>query len=206
MAKYGIVGTAPRIIVLILALAALVFSGFIWFDFLGLIDVKDTFAPVLGLVGIKSGTAIEGTDAPDLLDQQRLAQQWEALELRMEEQNKREESLDFREAELIQMMEKVLEQENALEEKEKSLSARLKQYENKNANLRKVSEQFVNMPPAEAVDRLVEMSDQDVIDILRMTDVVAAETGANSVASYWLQLMPADRSARIQEKMIDKPS
>ena len=104
------------------------------------------------------------------------------------------------------MMEKVREKEASVEEREKSFIARQKEYENRNANLRKVSQLFVSMPPGEAVARLVEMNDQYVIDILRMTDVIAEETGANSVTSYWLQLMPADRSAAIQEKMIDKPS
>ena len=206
MARYGIVGTAPRIIVLVLVVVALVFSGLIWFDFLGLIDVKDTFAPVLGLLKIGTRTRIEEPEAPDLLDQQRLAQQWEALELRSEELGKTEETLDIREAELMQMMEKIQEQEAALEEREKSFNARLKQYENRTTNLREVSQLFVSMPPGNAVARLVEMNDQDIIDILRMTDTVAEEAGENSVSSYWLQLMPADRSARIQEKMIDKPS
>ncbi len=206
MARYGIVGTAPRIIVLILALIVLVFSGFIWFDFLGLINVKDTFGPVLELVGIRSRTRVDAPQAPDLLDQQRLAQQWEALDLRAEALQRTEEALDIREAELIQMMEKVLEQEKVFEEREKSFNARVKQYENRNANLREASLLFVSMPPTEAVARLIEMADQDIIDILRMTNTVAEELGENSVASYWLQLMPADRSARIQEKMIDKPS
>lgn len=206
MTKYGMVGTAPRIVVLILALIVLVFSGFIWFDFLGLIDVKDTFAPVLGWVGIRPRTKIEFPQAPDLLDQQRLAQQWEALDLREEALVKAEDALDLREAELVQMMEKVQEQQKVVEEKEKSFNARTKQYENRNANLREASLLFVSMPPAEAVARLVEMEDQDIIDILRMTDDVAEAAGENSVSSYWLQLMPAERSARIQEKMIDKPS
>lgn len=206
MARYGIVGTAPRIIVMILALIVVVFSGFIWFDFLGLIDVKDTLAPVLNLVGIRGRTRIEQPQAPDLLDEQRLLQQWEALDLRAEELQRTEDSQDLREAELVQMMEKIQEQEKVLAEREKSFNARVKQYENRNANLREVSVLFVSMPPVEAVERLVRMADQDVIDLLRMTDTVATETGTNSISSYWLQLMPADRSARIQEKMLDKPS
>ncbi len=206
MAKYGIVGTAPRIIVLILALIALIFSGFIWFDFLGLINVKDTLAPVLGFFGIRTRTKIEQPMAPDLLDQQRLAQQWEALNLETESLQEQKATLDARKAEITQMMEKVQERENALEEREKSFNARQNQYENRNANLRSVSQLFVNMPPSEAVLRLVEMNDQDVIDILRMTDTIAAEAGVNSVSSYWLQLMPPERSATIQEKMLEKPS
>ena len=206
MARYGIVGTAPRIIVLILALIVLVFSGFIWFDFLGLIDVKDAVAPVLGFFGIRTRTPIEEPLAPDLLDQQRLAQQWEALILEAEELQKERESLDLKEAEVSQMMDKVREREELLEEREKSFNARQKQYENRNTNLRTVSQLFVSMPPNEAVLRLEQMNDQDIIDILRMTDTIAEEAGVNSVSSYWLQLMPPERSAAIQEKMIDKPS
>lgn len=206
MAKYGIVGSGPRIILLVLTLLALVFGGFLWFDFLGVIDAKDTLAPVLGLVGIQTRTQIEEPEAPDLLDQQRLEAQWEALTIREEELAALEESLELERAEIEQMMAAVVEREQALVEREKSFNEQLKQYENRNANLRKVSEQFVSMPPQEARDRLLEMDDQDIIDILRMTDSIAAETGANSVSSYWLQLMPATRSATIQRKMLEKPT
>ena len=206
MARYGIVGTGPRVLLLILTVLALVFGGFLWFDFLGLIDAKDTLAPVLGLVGLRSRTQVEDPLAPDLLDRQRLETQWEALEIQEEVLGNRENDLDIREAEIEQMMETVMEQERMLEEREKSFNDRIKQFDNRNANLRKVSEQFVSMPPAEAKERLLEMNDQDVIDILRMTDTVAEEQGVNSVTSFWLQLMPADRSATIQRKMLDKPT
>ena len=205
MAKYGIVGTGPKIFVLILTVAALLFGGFLWFDYLGLIDVKDTLAPVLGLIGVRARTKIDDPNVPDLLDKERLNVQWEALALREEELHNLEESLDLREAEIVQMMETVKERERALEEREKSFIDQQKQYENRNANLRKVSQQFVSMPPAEAKDRLLEMNDQDIIDILRMTDSVAEEAGVNSVSSFWLQLMPAERSAAIQRKMLEKP-
>ena len=206
MAKYGIVGAGPRILVLILALLALVFGGLIWFDFLGLIDVKDSLAPVFGLVGLRTRTKLADPGAPFLLDQERLDKQWEALDLRLQELDNRDTELELREAELVQMMETVREQEDALEDREKSFNELVKQYDNRNANLRSVAGQFTGMPPQKAVDRLEEMNDQDVIDILRMTDSIAAEAGANSVSSFWLQLMPAERSATIQRKMLDKPS
>jgi flagellar protein FlbB len=61
------------------------------------------------------------------------------------------------------------------------------------------------MQPALAVERLLAMGDQDVIDSLRMTETIAQETGATSVVSYWLSLMPADRSADLSRKMLKKP-
>ncbi len=205
MARPGIVGSGPRIIVLILTLLALVLGGFLWFDFLGLIDAKDTLAPILSLVGVRTRTRIEEPEAPDLLDQERLDAQWEALGLREEELDNWNEELDLHEAELRQMMDTIREREQALEEQEKSFNDRLKQYENKNANLRTVSQYLVNMPPQNAVDRLAEMDDQEIIDILRTTDTIAAEAGENSVTSFWLQLMPPDRAATIQRKMLEKP-
>ena len=61
------------------------------------------------------------------------------------------------------------------------------------------------MPPKNAVDILVAMEDQDIIDILRMADEIAAEQGVMSMASTWLQMMPAERAAQIQRKMLSKP-
>jgi flagellar protein FlbB len=45
-----------------------------------------------------------------------------------------------------------------------------------------------------------------VIDILRAVEEKAAATGENSIVSYWLSLMPPDRSAAIQRKMAARPS
>ena len=61
------------------------------------------------------------------------------------------------------------------------------------------------MPPQNAVDILVAMDDQDVIDILRMADQIAQEEGATSLASTWIMFMPAERAAQIQRKMLSKP-
>ena len=206
MAKYGIVGTGPRVFLLILTLLALIFGGLLWFDYLGLIDVKDTLAPVLRLVGVRTRTRVDEPITPGLLDQQRLDAQWEALTLRDEELTTRSESLDLREAEIEQMMAAVVEREKALEEREKSFNEQVNQFDNRSENLRMVAVQFGSMPPEEAKDRLLEMTDQDIIDILRMTDSIAAQAGTSSVASYWLQLMPADRSAVLLRKMIEKPT
>ena len=100
MAQYGKVGAAPRIIVLLLLLLVLVLGGLLWFDYLGLIDVKDTFAPVFRLIGIPTRTPVQNVEEPFLLDRQRLDMQSAAVNLREEELNSRASSLDSREAEL----------------------------------------------------------------------------------------------------------
>jgi flagellar protein FlbB len=62
------------------------------------------------------------------------------------------------------------------------------------------------MPPASAVGILVSMDDQDVIDLLRMTESIAQAEGATSMVSVWLSQLPAQRAAELQRKMVGRPS
>jgi flagellar protein FlbB len=63
---------------------------------------------------------------------------------------------------------------------------------------------LVGMPPDKAVKILLAMEDQDVIDLMRVTEELAAEAGEASLVAYWLSLMPADRAAALQRKMARK--
>ena len=62
------------------------------------------------------------------------------------------------------------------------------------------------MQPTNAVNILVEMGDQDVIDVLRRADEKAAANNTSSMVAYWLSLMPSARAATIQRKMANKPT
>jgi flagellar protein FlbB len=62
------------------------------------------------------------------------------------------------------------------------------------------------MPPKKAVDNLLAMDDQDVIDILRNVEANAKKDGKTSSVSYWFSLMPPARAAEIQRKMSNKPA
>jgi flagellar protein FlbB len=190
------------LIVLILILAA---GGLIWFDYLGLIQVKERFAPVYELVGLQAAEPVEQPDDELLLERQRLQKQQKALSIREEELDEREKSIERKEEEVQQKLETLEEREKALAEKEKSFNERVNQYENKRANLRQSAEYFTGMPPEKAVDRLLEMEDQEVIEILRTAERMAQEAGEDSVVSYWLSLMPPERAARLSRKMIKKP-
>jgi flagellar protein FlbB len=140
-----------------------------------------------------------------MLEQERLKKQRTALELQTEELQQREEEIERQENEINQKLETLDEREKALEEREKSFNERVKQYENKRANLRQSAEYFTGMPPQDAVDRLLEMDDQDVIDILRTVERMAQEAGEDSVVAFWLSLMPPDRAAQLSRKMLKKP-
>ena len=195
----------PRIFVLFLLIVALVFGGLLWFDYLGIINAKDTIAPVLSLLRIRTRTPIDDVEAPELLDEQRLEKQWEALALRAEEQDRREEAVVQQEAEVQQKLESLKEMEKALEEREKSFNERTSQYDNKRANLEQSSAYLVGMPPDNAVEILRRMEDQDVINLLRTTEELAQAAGEDSIVSYWLSLMDPERAAVLQRKMVKRP-
>lgn len=194
-----------RIILLILLIVVLFLGGLLWFDFLGIIDVRYRFAPVLRLAGFETPLELTNTDDILLLDRERLDKQIQALDIRAEELDIREDGIVLREAEVQQKLETLTEQEKSMEDREKSFNDRLKQYEDRNRNLRQASAYFTGMPPGDAVERLLEMEDQDIIDIFRTTEALAQESGTDSIVSYWFSLMPAARVAVLNRKMLKKP-
>ncbi|RKX88492.1 MAG: flagellar protein FlbB [Spirochaetes bacterium] len=194
-----------RIILLILLITVLFLGGLLWFDFLGIVDVRYRFAPVLKLVGLESPVKLENSDDLLLLDKERMDKQIQALDIREEELTTREHEIVLREAEVQQKLETLAEQEKSLSDREKSFNDRLKEYEDRNRNLRQASVYFTGMPPQDAVDRLLGMTDQDIIDIFRITELIAQEAGTDSIVSYWFSLMPADRAAELNRKMLKKP-
>ncbi len=194
-----------KILLLLLLILLLAMGGFIWFDYLGLVNIKERLSPAMNLVGLSAPDKIEETGQPLMLEQERLKKQRQALSIQSEELEQRKEQIAQREKEVQQKLETLEEREKALEEREKSFNERVKQYENKRANLRQSAQYFVSMPPQDAVDRLLEMEDQDVIDLLRTVERMAQEAGEDSIVSFWLSLMPPDRAARLSRKMLKKP-
>ena len=95
--------------------------------------------------------------------------------------------------------------EKSQEEREKTFNQTLKQYDDKNVNIEQIAANLNGMRPEAAVNILVAMDDQTVIDVLRKVEEIAARNGTSSMGSYWLSLMPAERAAEIQRKMLSKP-
>ncbi|MCK4540629.1 MAG: flagellar protein FlbB [Spirochaetales bacterium] len=206
MARYGAVATGSRILVLLLLVVVLGLGGLIWFDFLGLLNIKETFSPLFSLMGLGTPKEIEDIEDVALLEKERLSKLQEAMDLREQELDTREAEILQKEGEIHQIIETLEEREMTLEEQEKTFNNRVREYENRNVNLRKISQYLVGMPPDKAIERLIEMDDQDVIDILRITDSIALEAGEDSITSYWLSLMPAERAATVNRKMLKKPA
>lgn len=194
-----------RILMLLLLITVLLVGGLLWFDYLGLMNVKQIFAPASQLVGISAPEKLENDEDALLLERERLLKREEAVKLQQESLESRSGEIAEMEAEVQQKLELLEEKEKALAEQEKSFNERLKQYENRRANLRQSAEYFAGMPPQQAVDRLLEMEDQDIIDILRTSERLAQERGEGSLVAYWLSLMPSDRAAQLSRKMLKKP-
>ena len=188
-------------IVLLMLIIIMILGGLLWFDYLGVIHVKSVFSPVYKLLGKDPQNSITSTSSAPItgdLDQDRLDKQRESLNIYKEELDKREEDVIRREKLNEQIASELTNREKSQEEREKTFNNTVKFYDDKNVNLN-------GMRPAAAVDILVAMDDQTVIDVLRKVEEIAKEKGTSSLVSYWLSLMPAERAAEIQRKMLSKP-
>jgi flagellar protein FlbB len=200
--EYSSVGAGFRVVILLLLVAVLVLGGLVWFDYLGIVDAKGLLAPVFTL--IRGERAVVDAEDPLLLEKERMAKQLEALAIRSEELSAWEQELEASQAEINQMIEQLQEREATIEDREKVFNQRMQAFENRRVNLQQNSDYLVGMPPENAVKILLQMEDQDVIDIFRMTEEQAQATGELSLVSYWLSLMPAERAALLQRKMSRK--
>jgi flagellar protein FlbB len=199
--EFGEVNPGVRIVVLMLLVVVLTLGGVVWFDYLGIVDVKSVFAPAYRLLGISRGLQPVSADDPNLLERERLAKQAEAVGMRQEDQDKRAGELAKKENELNQLASDLKDREQAAEAKEKAFNERVKAFENRRVNLVQNSRYLTSMPPKNAVDILLKMEDQDIIDVLRITEQEAARTGEDSPVAFWISQMPADVAARLQRKM-----
>ena len=195
-------------IVLIIIIVILVLGGLLWFDWLGLINVGFVRKGVSKILK----KDVQTTDVSTLnkpvtenIDENRLAKQREALEILIEEQDKRESDLSEREKQSEQIAAELMERERNLEEREKTFEQTVTRYDEKTSNISQIGEYLNGMRPEHAVSILNEMEIQNVIDVLRKVEETAKAEEKTSMVSYWLSLMPPDRAAEIKRKMITKP-
>ncbi|MDR2303721.1 MAG: flagellar protein FlbB [Treponema sp.] len=186
-------------------------GGLVWFDYLGLIDVKTVIAPVYRLIG-REGRSQPKTGDDELLniDAERLSIRLEALELRDRELDNREEELTGRYGEIEQMAQELEERQKALDDRENSINAGVEETDNKERNVEQNARYLTGMPPERAVGIIFAMDDQDIIDVFRKTEEIARAEGTTSIVSYWLSLMAEDtegaaRAAELQRKMAGRP-
>lgn len=195
-------------IVLIMLIIIMALGGLLWFDFLGVVHMKSVFSPLYKILGKEPQTSVTATSTNPVvadLDQDRINKQREAIDLRIEELDKRENEIAQKEKLNEQIASELSNREKSQEEREKTFNQTLKQYDDKNVNIEQIAANLNGMRPEAAVNILVAMDDQTVIDVLRKVEEIAARNGTSSMGSYWLSLMPAERAAEIQRKMLSKP-
>ena len=200
-------GTVGRVIVLLLLIVLLIAGGLLWFDYLGVIESRQYFAPVYRLFGMnpQQGVTTAPADNGDL-DEDRIAKRLEAIDLRSQELDKRESDLDRKEGDILQKSQELDDRLASIEEREQSFDEMLRQSDDRTANINQIAQYMNGMPPQKAVDNLLAMDDQDIIDVLRAVEAIATKEGKSSSVAYWFSLMPAERAAEIQRKMANKPA
>ena len=192
MSNAKVLGKSILLIILILVL---VLFGLLWFDYLGIIHAKRAFSPLFKLAGLSPQTSVSASSSKELveadLDNDRFA--------------KRESEVKEREDANAQIAQELEDKEKTQAEREKTFNNLVKKYDDRSVNIEQIVANLNGMPPKSAVGILIEMDDQDVIDVLRRADEIAAASGESSTVAYWLSLMPSDRAAEISRKMANKP-
>ena len=195
-------------IVLIMLIIIMALGGLLWFDYLGVVHIKSIFMPVYRIFGRTPPTSTVVTSTRPLvadIDTERLERQRESLDLLREELDRREDEISQKEKLNEQIATELSSREKSLEEREKTFNLAQKQYDDKNVNIEQIALNLNGMQPAAAVNILVAMDDQTVIDVFRKVEEIARRNGTSSMGSYWLSLMPSERAAEIQRKMLSKP-
>ena len=205
MARSRGIGKSIALLFLILAI---ILGGLLWFDYLGIIKAKSFFAPVYKLFGLQPQTSVSATSSKPLqanLEDDRLAKRLEALEIRSQELDKRESDIARSENAKEAIARELEDRQKSQEEREKTFNNEVKKYDDRSTNIEQISTYLQNMPPKTAVEQLLGMDDQDIIDIFRKTDAQALASNTASMTSVWLMNMPSERAAVIQRKMASKP-
>jgi flagellar protein FlbB len=199
MPEYSSIPMGLRIFVLLLIVILLVILGMFILNSLGIVDSRTLLSPILGLFNVQTETKIDVSD-PMLLAKQRLAKDYEAVDLLQQEVQKLQSEVDSKNQEATQKMDDLAEREKQLSEREKLLNQQTKEGDDRMRRLEQMSRQFLGMPPKDAVNVMLAMNVQEVIDVMKITEAMAQQAGEDSIVPYWLSIMPADKAAEIQEK------
>ena len=197
-----------KTIVLLMLIIIMALGGLLWFDYLGVMHVRTVFNPLFKALGKDPQTSVTATSSAPVvadLDQDRINKQLESIEIQREELARREEEVAVKEQLNEQIANELISREKSQEDREKTFNQTLKKYDDKNVNIEQIALNLNGMRPEAAVNILLAMEDQMVIDVLRKVEEIAQRNGSSSMGSYWLSLMPADRAAVIQRKMLSKP-
>jgi len=181
-------------------------GGLIWFDIIGLINVRSTLQPLIQALGLapEESVAVDYSDL-ELLDSMTVQKRELAIELRLQEFELARDFLTSDIQDYEERLAQLEEREKILAERENSFNQRLNRYDDRRAGLVQNAIDLTSMRPDEAVAILNEYDDQLLIDTLRVVQDLADEEGSFSLVPTYLSLLPEVRAAVVQRKMTEKP-
>ncbi len=193
------VSDKAKIIYLVIVLLFVIGFFTAWLDNIGLINLSRTAGEIYDRQP-ESVVDAEG-DEPSLVARE----EFEKSRLKLRE---RVEDLDKREAMILEMeklidseREKISEVKKGLDLEKKKFEQEQKKYSGYMKNVRVLAKQVESIEPDKAVQIIVRWEDTLIIDVLRQIDVNAEESGAMSITSYLISLMPRDKAGRIMYLM-----
>lgn len=190
-----------KVIFLLLLIIVIALGGLYWFDHLELIDYRRIMGPLVVYLPDFMQRGERVVEDADLLEREMLLKNEQVIAAREQTLAQSIKELEALELTLEEREAKLEEEAKRLEEEKNLLSEKQREYDNYKDGIRKQAEYFTGMPPEAAVERLAQMDDLLVIDILRQIDRNAEESGTLSIVPYFLSLMNPEKAVAIQRKM-----
>lgn len=196
--------TKLRVVYLLIVILFLVVAGFLWLDYIGLMDLNKYHEQYISESTEKSINAKD--DEPSLLAKEELKKRQERLDEKAESLSLKEIKLKEIEKSLSKKEEQLNEKAKGLDLEAKKLEEKKKRYESYRENINDLARKIGNMPPEGAIKIMSKWDDLLVIDVLRRMDQLAAQEDRQSITSYLLFLMQQnnpERAGTIMRKMAE---
>ncbi len=189
---------------LVILILFLITAGFLWLDFIGLVNLnkyREQYLP-----GTKSLSIQSKDDEPSLLQWEELKKTKEKLDELSESLAAKQIKLNERERQIKKLEEQLAQRRKGLDLEAKKLQQEKKQYASYKKNIEDLAQKIGNMPPDGAIKIMANWDDILVIDVLRRMDSLAADEGRQSITSYLLFLIQQqnpERAGNIMRKMAE---
>ncbi len=188
-----------KMIYLIILILFIVVVGVFWLDYIGMINIGKT---VSRYYKQEAPSVVDATDdEPSLIEREEFEKEKNRLLERIESLDTREAKIVEAEKEIQEERLKLKEIKQGLELEKKNIEMEKKRHSGYKKNVQDLAGKIQSMPPDEAVSIMVQWEDPLIIDVLRQIDQNAAEAGTNSISSYLISLMPREKAGRIMYLM-----
>ncbi|GEM_PF-4102816 len=196
-----------RTLVMIFANFLVILLGLLLFDILGFYKITDNLLPIVKKVpGMKRVITMRPRDDSSKLASMERSKQdeaikeaWKEIAGRMEYIERLTNKINSRNIQIDKEWEYVKTERDAME---KQRQATLEEQ----AELSKIAQQYIAMPPKSAVAQLTNMDNASIVDILIAVEEIMESEGQDSIVPYWLTLITPERSAELQELRRQRPT